>query len=102
MTALERVRVRDENIYVGSRVYVEIQLFNPRTKQPATGLAPALDFIRPDDTTLDGGNMVEVDPGSGVYEGSVVVDVAGEWRVEVTLGAPFESKWRDDRLYVNN
>ena len=98
--ANETIRTTDETHYVGTRVYVEIRLFNPRTKVPATALAPALRFVRPDETNLEAGNMTEVEPGTGVYAGSAIVDQEGDWIIEVTLGAPFESKWRDDRLYV--
>jgi hypothetical protein len=94
-------RVTDESIYVGERVYVEIQIFNPRTREPASALAPELTFTHQGGTAIDGGNMVEVEAGSGVYSGSVVVTEDGKWRVTVEVGAPFESKWVYDKLYVN-
>jgi hypothetical protein len=95
------VRTTDENIYVGERVYVEIALFNPRTKQPATALAPSLTFTHEDGTVIDGGNMVEVEAGTGVYSGSAVVTEEGSWRVTITVPSPLESRWVYDRLFVN-
>lgn len=94
-------RVTDDSIYVGERVYVEISIFNPRTKEPATALAPELTLRHEDGTILDGGNMAEINPGSGDYAGSVVVTEEGRWRVLVEVGAPFESKWVYDKLFVN-
>ena len=94
-------RVTDDSIYVGERVYVEIQIFNPRTREAATGLSPDLSLTHEDGTVIEGGNMVETDAGSGVYSGSVVVTLNGSWRVTVEVGAPFETRWVYDRLYVN-
>lgn len=94
-------RVTDDSIFVGERVYVEIQIFNPRTREPATALAPALIFKHEGGTIIDGGNMAEVDAGGGVYSGSEVVTLEGRWRVTVVVDSPLESRWVFDRLYVN-
>lgn len=94
------LRVTDDNIYVGERVYVEIQLFNPRTKAPASALAPVLRMIHETGASIEAGNMTESAPGTGIYSGDAVVTLAGNWRVEVTLATPFESKWRYDKLFV--
>ena len=95
------LKVTGDDFFVGDRVFVEIQLFNPRTKQPASALAPELKLIHEDGLEIDGGNMVEIEAGSGLYGGSEVVTLEGRWKVEVAVGAPFESRWQYDRLLVN-
>jgi hypothetical protein len=91
----------DDTIYIGSRVEVEIRLFDRRTRLPASALAPALTFISPEGIALDGGSMIEQPPGSGFYYGSVVPNSEGTWVVRVQVGAPFESVFRHDQLYVS-
>jgi nitrogen fixation protein FixH len=92
----------DDSIYVGTRVEVEMRLFDRRTNSPASALAPILSFHSPSGTVLDVGAMIEQPAGSGFYYGSDVLDEEGEWSVRVQVSAPFESVFRHDHVYVSS
>jgi nitrogen fixation protein FixH len=89
---------RDDNVYAGTRVRARVKLTDPWTYEAVPYLALSITFTEPGGTEHDAGTMEPIE--TGIYEGSYVVNQAGEWTVEIEAPTPYEAVWRHS-FYVS-
>lgn len=98
-TPLRGVVVRSDHMRVGQRAMIQASLASVIEGGQATGLHPTLYFKRPDGAVTATGPMEEVSPG--IYLGSAIVDLIGEWSAEVQVNeGNLETVLGTDRFFV--